>query len=187
MYSVIISRPSQTLTNRTNTNRTNRALRVIVLQILIQYFIIQSKWKNSPKLSLHAHVMEVSIVFSTIQALQSIFSEICKHTQQFYTFLSEKQPKEKVKNILIIYTYIHRYIHGYIHTCVHRLCLVGKGSNNPPPPHPFSKILPFLEIQNVPSFYRPIEKTKVLNESFNQLLYKFYPQSILISEEYLLR
>ena len=160
MYSVIISRPSQTLTNRTNTNRTNRALRVIVLQILIQYFIIQSKWKNSPKLSLHAHVMEVSIVFSTIQALQSIFSEICKHTQQFYTFLSEKQPKEKVKNILIIYTYIHRYIHGYIHTCVHRLCLVGKGSNNPPPPTLFLRFSPFQKSKMSPPFIGLSRKQK---------------------------
>ena len=52
---------------------------------------------------------------------------------------------------------------------------------------PFSKIPLFLEIQDVPTFYRPIRKTKVLNESFNQLLYKFYPQSILILEEYLLK
>ena len=68
--------------------------------------------------------------------------------------------------------------------------IVGKGGHTPPlfwfnPP--FSKIPPFLEIQDVPTFYRPIEKTKVLNESFNQLLYKFYPQSILILEEYLLK
>ena len=58
-------------------------------------------------------------------------------------------------------------------------------------PHPLSrstppKILPFPEIQDVPIFHRPIRKTKVLNESFNQFLHKFYPQSILILEEYLL-
>ena len=52
---------------------------------------------------------------------------------------------------------------------------------------PFSKILPFLEIQDVPTFYRPIRKTKVLNDSFNRFVYKFYPQSILILEEYLLK
>ena len=51
----------------------------------------------------------------------------------------------------------------------------------------FSKIPPFLEIQDVPTFYRPIRKAKVLNESFNQFVYKFYPQSILILEEYLLK
>ena len=45
----------------------------------------------------------------------------------------------------------------------------------------------FLEIQDAPTFYRPIRKAKVLNESSNQLLYKFYPQSILILEEYLLK
>ena len=38
---------------------------------------------------------------------------------------------------------------------------------------------PFLEIQDVPTFYSPIKKTKVLNESFKWLLYIFYPQSIL--------
>ena len=52
-------------------------------------------------------------------------------------------------------------------------------------PHPFSRSTPFLEIWDVPTVYRPIRKTKVLNESFKQLLYKFYPQSILILEEYL--
>ena len=65
--------------------------------------------------------------------------------------------------------------------------IVGKGGHTPPflaqPPPPS----PFLEIQDVPNFYRPIEKTKVLNESFNQLLSKFYPQSISILEEYLLK
>ena len=66
--------------------------------------------------------------------------------------------------------------------------IVGKGGHTPPflaqplPPPPT-----FLEIQDVPNFYRPIEKTKVLNESFNQLLSKFYLQSISILEEYLLK
>ena len=46
---------------------------------------------------------------------------------------------------------------------------------------------PFLEIQGIATFYKPIGKTKVLNESFNLLLYKFYPQNILILEEYLLK
>ena len=62
--------------------------------------------------------------------------------------------------------------------------IVGKGCHTPPP---FSKFSPFLEIQDVLTFYRPIRKTKVLNESFNQLIYKFYLQSILILEEYLLK
>ena len=43
----------------------------------------------------------------------------------------------------------------------------------------------FLEILDVPTFYRPIGKTKVLNYSFNQFVYNFYSQSILILEEYL--
>ena len=68
--------------------------------------------------------------------------------------------------------------------------IVGKGCHNPPaslPPPPFSKFPPFLEIQDVLTFYRPIRKTKVLNDSFNRFVYKFYPQSILILEEYLLK
>ena len=45
---------------------------------------------------------------------------------------------------------------------------------------PFFKIPLFLEIEDVPTFHRPNGKTKVLNDSFNQFLYNFYPQSILI-------
>ena len=50
--------------------------------------------------------------------------------------------------------------------------IAGKGGHTPPflgqsPPPPFSEILPFLEIQDIPTFYRPTRKTKVLNESFN--------------------
>ena len=53
-------------------------------------------------------------------------------------------------------------------------------------PPPFLGHPPFfLEIQDVPTFYRYIRKTKVLNESSNRLSYKFYTQSILILEEYL--
>ena len=74
--------------------------------------------------------------------------------------------------------------------------IVGKGGHTPPPflvqppllpPPPLCKIPPFLQIQDVPTFYRPIGKTKVLNEPFNRLLYKFYPQIILILEKYLLK
>ena len=46
-------------------------------------------------------------------------------------------------------------------------------------------IPPFLEIQDGPTFYRPIGKTKVLKHSFNRFAYNFYSQSILILEEYL--
>ena len=44
----------------------------------------------------------------------------------------------------------------------------------PLPPPPFSKILPFLEIQDVPTFHRSSRKTKVLNNSCNQFVYNFY-------------
>ena len=43
-----------------------------------------------------------------------------------------------------------------------RVIIVGKGVYPP-----FSKIPPFLEIQDVPTFHRPIRKTKVLKDSFN--------------------
>ena len=52
---------------------------------------------------------------------------------------------------------------------------------------PFSKIPPFLEIKDVPTFYRPIGKIRVLNDPFNRFVYKFYPQAILSLEEYLLK
>ena len=65
---------------------------------------------------------------------------------------------------------------------VDSVCIVVECGHTPSPL--FSKIPPFLEIQDVPTFYRPIGKTKVLNESSNRLLYKFYPQSILILKEY---
>ena len=63
----------------------------------------------------------------------------------------------------------------------HKGYIVGKGVHTAP----FSKIPPFLEIQDVPSFYRPIGKTKVLKDFFNQFVYNFYPQSILILDGYL--
>ena len=63
-------------------------------------------------------------------------------------------------------------------------CIVSKGSHTPSflGQPPFSKIPPFLEIKDVPTFYRPTRKTKVL---INWFIYNFYPQSILILEEYL--
>ena len=44
-----------------------------------------------------------------------------------------------------------------------------------------------LETFSAETLIEPIRKTKVLNESFNQFVYKFYLQSILILEEYLLK
>ena len=49
--------------------------------------------------------------------------------------------------------------------------IVGKGVHKPY----FLRFLPFLEIQDTPTFHRPIGKTKVLNNSCNQFLYNFYP------------
>ena len=58
--------------------------------------------------------------------------------------------------------------------------IVVKGGHIPPylGQPPFSKIPPFLDIQDVPTFYRAIRKTKVLNESLNWFVYKFYWQRI---------
>ena len=58
-----------------------------------------------------------------------------------------------------------------------------------PPPFvdkspPFFKISLFVEIQDFPALYRLIGKTKLLNDSFTHFIH-FYPQSILILEEYL--
>ena len=48
---------------------------------------------------------------------------------------------------------------------------------------PFLRFPPLLEIQDIPTFHRSIGKTKVLNNSFTQFVYNFYPQGILILEE----
>ena len=56
-------------------------------------------------------------------------------------------------------------------------------SRLPPTPSPFSKIPPFLEIQDVPTSHRSLGKAKVLNNSCYQIVYHFYPQSILVLEE----
>ena len=65
--------------------------------------------------------------------------------------------------------------------------MVGKGGHTllflDQLPPPFSKIPPFLKIQDVPTFHRSIGKAKVLNNSCNQFVYNFYLQSILILEE----
>ena len=58
--------------------------------------------------------------------------------------------------------------------------IVGKGGHTPPP---FSKIPPFQEIHDVPTFHRFIGKTKVMNKSCNQFVCNFYPQRILVLEE----
>ena len=60
-----------------------------------------------------------------------------------------------------------------------------KGGSCPPflDQPPLSKIPPFLEIEDVPTIHRSIGKAKVLNNSCNQFVYNFYPQSILILEE----
>ena len=61
--------------------------------------------------------------------------------------------------------------------CSEKEAMVGKGGHTPP----------FLEIQNVSTFHSSIGKTIVLNNSCNQFVYNFYPQSILILEECLLK
>ena len=65
--------------------------------------------------------------------------------------------------------------------------IVGKGAHTPPPfsrsTPLFLRSSPFLEIHDVPTFHRSLRKTKVLNNSCNQFVYHFYPQSILVLEE----
>ena len=63
-----------------------------------------------------------------------------------------------------------------------RVDMVGRGGHTSLPPS-FLRFPPFLEIQDVPTFYRSFGKTKVMNNSCNQFVYHFYPQSILVLEE----
>ena len=60
--------------------------------------------------------------------------------------------------------------------------IFGKGGHTPPPPNSFFWITPTPFIR-CPTFHMFIRKTKVLNNSCNQFVYNFYPQSILILEE----
>ena len=62
--------------------------------------------------------------------------------------------------------------------------IVGKVGHTPPPLFYDS---PFLEIQDVPIFHRPIAKTKEPNNSCNQFVYNFYHKNNLILEECLLK
>ena len=79
---------------------------------------------------------------------------------------------------MVIYSLYSSFSHIHI---------VGTGGSLPPflGQPPLSKIPLFLKIRDVPTFYGPIRKTKILNDSFNRFVYNFYPQSILILEEYL--
>ena len=90
--------------------------------------------------------------------------------------------KSFVHHIMIWFIIHHQVIQN-----ISWLGLVGKGGHTPPPPFidqlPFSKIPPFLEIQDVPTFHRFIGKTKVVNNCCNQFVYNFYPPSILVLEE----
>ena len=63
--------------------------------------------------------------------------------------------------------------------CNQLASIVGKGGHTPPLSRstpPFSKIPSFLEMQDLPTFYGPIRK-KVLNNSFDQFVYKVYSQN----------
>ena len=61
-----------------------------------------------------------------------------------------------------------------LHSGYYQRFIVGKGGHTIPfldqqPPF-FSKIPPFLEIQDAPNFHRSIRKTKVLNNSCKQFV-----------------
>ena len=81
---------------------------------------------------------------------------------------------------------VNNFFNKSINSFCYSKTIVGKGGHSHPftrSTHPFSKIPPFLEIQDVPTFHRSIGKTKVLNNSCNQFLYSICPQSILILKE----
>ena len=69
---------------------------------------------------------------------------------------------ENVSEIICYMEEIKLYLDCSINKHFFDTIIVGKRVHTPPP---FSKIPPFLEIQDVPTFYRPIRKTKVLNDS----------------------
>ena len=75
-----------------------------------------------------------------------------------------------------------KILNMHLQSATHCLGIVIVGKGVIPPPL-FSKIPPFLEIQDVPTCHRSIGKTKELNNSCNQFVYNFYPQNILILEE----
>ena len=97
--------------------------------------------------------------------------------------------KGRVYNTTNFMSYFHKYYEileiNTFQNMANRKRIVGRGvippfSRSTPL---FSKIPPFLETQDVSTFHRSIGKTKVLNNSCNQFLYNFYPQSMLILEE----
>ena len=103
--------------------------------------------------------------------------------------LHHKQKKWSSKYYPIKYPYdwisglfIH-YFYSFIRVSKYSRAIVGKGGHIPPP---FLRF-PLSTNPRCPTFYRSIMKTKVLNDFFNQFVYKFYPQSILILGEYLLK
>ena len=60
--------------------------------------------------------------------------------------------------------------------CCIQMSFVGVDQPPPPPPPPFFfKTFLFLQIKDVPTIHRSIGQTKVLNNSFNQFVYNFYP------------
>ena len=98
--------------------------------------------------------------------------------------------KGGVYNTTNFMSYFHKYYEiletNTFQNKANRKRIVGMGGHTPPflgqPPF-FLRFPLFLEIQDVSTFYRSIGKTKVLNNSCNQFLYNFYPQSMLILEE----
>ena len=57
--------------------------------------------------------------------------------------------------------------------------IVGKGGGGHTPPPLFSDSPPLLDTQGVRTFHRFVGKIKVLNNSCNDFVYNYYPQSIL--------
>ena len=76
-----------------------------------------------------------------------------------------------LKNVMMLMTsviidYDEFYLQLFLEEALH---IAVKGVHTPPflDQSTFSKIPPFLEIQDVPTFYRPIRKTKKLKDPFN--------------------
>ena len=122
--------------------------------------------------------------------MKNLWKSLVKCTKQTWGDLNLKQAEIILvcsrKSIVCITTW-SKVFHFSKEKAFLILYIVGKGGHTTlfldQPPPPISKIPPFLEIQDVPTFHMFIGKIKVLNNSCNQFVYNSYLHGIFILEE----